>query len=352
MGFITSPIVASMNNKANWNLAQMQNAANRKLAAQQNEWNIEQWNRNNEYNTPENQVKRLQAAGINPYVAGLDGSGNSASPAQGTQPIPTVGYEQQPLFSPKNDDPMNDLLNWGRFKLEQDKTNAEVNGLELDNMRKENVIFADISKAFAESGSANEKYEIDKIAHNFQLKNFDNSLARAEAQTENVQKQNQMLFFQIQGQNLANQAAEKNLQWLDKEKAAAVSQAYSQIRLNGANSKAALAQAFASTELGKLYQSNKKQVEALLPYMEKNYQQQINLGINQNKLKSKEVAKYDDLTDSQINLNDASAADKYGSIGARVYDTVNEAMDKGKGKPNARGTRTKRNYSRSRFRRR
>lgn len=310
MGFITAPIVASMQNKANYNLAQRQIAADKANQAQQNQWNIEQWNRNNEYNTPENQVKRLQAAGINPYVSGLDGSGNSASPAQGTNPLPTAGYQAQ-MWSPKDADPMNDLMNWGRFQLEQQKTNAEINGLNLENMRKENVMAADISKAFSESSSAEQKALMDKSLTDFQLQNFDNALEKAKAETEGVHRQNEHLFTQIQGQNLANQAAQINLNWLDKEKAVSISEAYSRMRLNGASSKAALASAFASTELGKLYQANKKQVETLLPYMERNYEQQINLGINENKLKSKHAARYNDITDSQINATNASAAAAY-----------------------------------------
>lgn len=42
------------------------NQANQILAKQQNDWNIEQWNRQNEYNSPANQVKLMQDAGLNP----------------------------------------------------------------------------------------------------------------------------------------------------------------------------------------------------------------------------------------------------------------------------------------------
>lgn len=45
------------------------NAANLKLAQYQNDWNVAQWNRQNAYNTPLEQRKRYEEAGINPYFA-------------------------------------------------------------------------------------------------------------------------------------------------------------------------------------------------------------------------------------------------------------------------------------------
>lgn len=63
------------------------NQTNLELQARQNAWNLEQWNRNNEYNTPLNQIKRLKEAGLNPNLMyGQGTTGNSSSPAQGTQP--------------------------------------------------------------------------------------------------------------------------------------------------------------------------------------------------------------------------------------------------------------------------
>lgn len=45
------------------------NQANRELAQYQNDWNLAQWNRQNAYNTPLEQRKRYEEAGINPYFA-------------------------------------------------------------------------------------------------------------------------------------------------------------------------------------------------------------------------------------------------------------------------------------------
>lgn len=78
------------------------NRANERMQQKQNAWNLEMWNRNNEYNSPAAQMQRLQAAGLNPDLmygqnAG-DASGNSSSPAQGTNPIPKQPFHLDPLM--------------------------------------------------------------------------------------------------------------------------------------------------------------------------------------------------------------------------------------------------------------
>lgn len=88
---------ASIAAGANMNSTLWTNAANEEMQQQQNKWNLEQWHRNNAYNHPAAQMQRLKAAGLNPdllYGQNAGGAmGNSASPAQGTQPIP-----KQPFF--------------------------------------------------------------------------------------------------------------------------------------------------------------------------------------------------------------------------------------------------------------
>lgn len=66
----------------------MSNSNNLKLAREQREWDYKMWKENNEYNTPQNQVKRLRDAGINPALALTNGSlqsGISQSTAGGQQ---------------------------------------------------------------------------------------------------------------------------------------------------------------------------------------------------------------------------------------------------------------------------
>ena len=78
-------------NRQNRKLMQMNNEFNAREAAKnrefqtserisQNEWNLEQWNRENEYNSASAQRKRLEEAGLNPYLMMSGGSAGSASP--------------------------------------------------------------------------------------------------------------------------------------------------------------------------------------------------------------------------------------------------------------------------------
>lgn len=66
--------IAQMNNE--WNAQQA--AINREWQTSerdaQNQWTLEQWNRENEYNSPAAQRARLEEAGYNPYMNGLDGN--------------------------------------------------------------------------------------------------------------------------------------------------------------------------------------------------------------------------------------------------------------------------------------
>lgn len=66
--------IAQMNNE--WNAEQA--AINREWQTSernaQNQWTLEQWSRENEYNSPAAQRARLEEAGYNPYMNGLDGN--------------------------------------------------------------------------------------------------------------------------------------------------------------------------------------------------------------------------------------------------------------------------------------
>lgn len=78
VGAVTSNI---FNNASQW----YQNSKNRKwsekMYTQQKNDNLDFWNKQNEYNDPANQMKRLQAAGLNPNLVYGNGSAvNTASP--------------------------------------------------------------------------------------------------------------------------------------------------------------------------------------------------------------------------------------------------------------------------------
>lgn len=127
---------ASIAAGANMNSTLWTNAANEEMQQQQNKWNLEQWHRNNAYNHPAAQMQRLKAAGLNPdllYGQNAGGAmGNSASPAQGTQPIP-----KQPFFLDPTMFAQVSLLNSQKKNIDAD---TEVKLADAEGKQQENFI--------------------------------------------------------------------------------------------------------------------------------------------------------------------------------------------------------------------
>lgn len=113
-----------------------QNAANLQLMERNNAYNRQMWELENEYNSPENQRKRLEAAGINPYGAlGSISNGNAASAPQATEIRPDfssykAGVEKVAAYIPEIGNLFNALAD-GFQKYQMMKA------MKLDNDRKE-----------------------------------------------------------------------------------------------------------------------------------------------------------------------------------------------------------------------
>lgn len=72
-------------------------AANRQLAEYGYSKDLEMWNKQNQYNTPQAQMQRIRAAGLNPNL--VYGTGSVSGNTGGTTPkyqAPTVDYKYQP----------------------------------------------------------------------------------------------------------------------------------------------------------------------------------------------------------------------------------------------------------------
>lgn len=81
--------IAQMNNEWNAQQASINREWQTSERNAQNQWTLEQWNRENEYNSPAAQRARLEEAGYNPYMNGLDG--NSAGTGVTSSGVPGVG---------------------------------------------------------------------------------------------------------------------------------------------------------------------------------------------------------------------------------------------------------------------
>lgn len=86
IGAVANAIAGNAANKTNLRIARETNQAQMDLARYQADRNLDLWNLNNAYNTPAEQMKRYQEAGLNPnliYGNGSASSGSSSSPAAG-----------------------------------------------------------------------------------------------------------------------------------------------------------------------------------------------------------------------------------------------------------------------------
>lgn len=72
-------------NEINLQLGRETNELNRELAEKQNAWNRQMWEDTNVYNSPQNQVQRLQDAGLSAAAAAQAASGIPATPMESAQ---------------------------------------------------------------------------------------------------------------------------------------------------------------------------------------------------------------------------------------------------------------------------
>ena len=68
-------------NRMNYKINQMNNQFNERMAMQQRDFQENMWNKENEYNTASAQRRRLEEAGLNPYLMMNGGSAGSAQSA-------------------------------------------------------------------------------------------------------------------------------------------------------------------------------------------------------------------------------------------------------------------------------
>lgn len=123
IGGVVSSIFGSNSQKST-------NEANMELAKYQYEKNLEMWNRNNEYNTPEQQRKRMEAAGFNPNLVYGHGSVVNTSSSVPQYSAPTMqAYTNYPNLG---DAALQGLLQTEQVMANVRKTNAEAEKAEVD----------------------------------------------------------------------------------------------------------------------------------------------------------------------------------------------------------------------------
>lgn len=142
-------------NEQNKLLAKEQNALNYRMFQEQNAWNEAMWNKQNVYNSPQAQLERLKAAGINPQGA------VSSTPASQLTSADAKAVERAQMVAPQN------------------------------NARMEAAFFPDFGDVVAKAVNA---YNQTRLA-NAQTKNYDALTDNTVVQTEK-EKRNMESFLQ------------------------------------------------------------------------------------------------------------------------------------------------------------
>lgn len=75
-------------NRANFAIAQMNNDYNYEMFMRQLDYDLDMWNRTNKYNSAASQRKRLEEAGLNPYLMMSGGNAGSATSMSSPTPAP------------------------------------------------------------------------------------------------------------------------------------------------------------------------------------------------------------------------------------------------------------------------
>lgn len=120
-------------NRTNLQMNDQNNQTQIDLWNQQKEYDYEMWNKENEYNTPANQVKRLQDAGINPALAlSQISSGSATSSAGGQTPPQTTAGHVEPNY-PETLARIQNLSLVGKNFSDVMKQNAETDQIIMQN---------------------------------------------------------------------------------------------------------------------------------------------------------------------------------------------------------------------------
>lgn len=108
-------------NEQNAELAAKQAEWNIKQQREQNAWNLEQWMRENEYNSPEMQMARLKAAGLNPNLMYGQGTVGNAGSLRSADVKPYSRADAKSVL--QGVDAFRDILSFAQ-------TGAQVNNME------------------------------------------------------------------------------------------------------------------------------------------------------------------------------------------------------------------------------
>lgn len=195
-------------NKANYEIAQMSNEYNQQMLERQIEQEWDMWNAQNEYNSASSQRKRLEDAGLNPYLMMDGGSAGTASsmtsPAAQPAVVPQMQAAQAQGATMQAAD-MSGLAGLrgiaSRFvelmQSQEDIKHKQLEnaGLEIENNYKADMFMVDMYKKMQDAGLSRSKRLGQDIMNKFQPEMLSAELKQKKTETmfRNLQAQGQLI---------------------------------------------------------------------------------------------------------------------------------------------------------------
>lgn len=233
------------------------------------------WNAENAYNTPFNQAQRLKAAGLNPYLAmqndGSVGQAQSAQVPQGSvdtssgqvdaslaasrsQLIGTVGNTLQSAFA--------NVINQKMADAQVKKINSENEYQDIVNKFAYADLFVKLRKQMAEAKDTETRQHYQDIINYITDSSKEDAIMKVHSDAVNAFNQTTLMddehnlnVASLRSKKLEADLLQANLDWLPREKAAAIAEAYARAYASTASGKAAEAAAmnYAADTYGKQF---------------------------------------------------------------------------------------------------
>lgn len=246
----------------------MQNQANQMFAQKM-------WNAENEYNTPFNQAQRLRQAGLNPYLAmqgdGSIGQAQSAQVPSGSvdtstgqvdaslaasrsQLMGTVGNTLQSAFA--------NVINQKMADAQVKKINSENEYQDIVNKFAYADLFVKLRKQMAEAKDTETRQHYQDILNYIADSSKEDAIMKVHSDAVNAFNQTTLMddehnlnVASLRSKKLEADLLQANLDWLPREKAAAIAQVYAQAYASTMSGKAAAAAAenYAADTYGKKF---------------------------------------------------------------------------------------------------
>lgn len=230
-------------NKANLKIARETNALNEKLFNQQMQYNWDMFHAQNEYNDPSAQAERLSAAGLNPYLDGVDtnmASGSSAPSAP--QMIAPTMQSSAGIIQNTASDISNIIFN---SAVQQQKLANESKSVDIQY----NKSIAEIAKMVADTKNINLKSDFQSILNYIADNTKEHQIKAADLSNQMTTATMEKIKAETDAIQIQNIAAQMHLDFLPKQLALDIAQRVEQIKYTSAQRNLSYSQAKLNAKL-------------------------------------------------------------------------------------------------------